>query len=51
MFGFIELEEINILIYLYSDTKTFAKLGLLNKYNRDLFNKLINDKQFYNRNY
>lgn len=47
MQSFTDIEEINSLIYLYTDTQTFAKLGLLNKYNHNLLNKLNNDKNFF----
>lgn len=46
MRSFTELEEINILIYLYVDTVTFPQLRLLNKYNLNLFDKLYQDNNF-----
>lgn len=46
MQSFTEIKELNILIYLSIDSKTFGYLSLLNKYNHDLFVKLSNDKIF-----
>lgn len=46
MLSFTNIEEIDTLIYLFADTKTSAQLGLLNKYNQALLNKLSNDRQF-----